>query len=94
MQYWQGECLEAWPKQIMATIGPISSEAGPSLEEILSRHGLKVEDLKTECSREIRNDIALELGADWEVIGLYLEFSLDELGDIENASTVVQKFNK
>ena len=80
---WQGECLETWPNQIiMATIGPISSEAGPSLEEILFRHGLKAEDLETECSRQIRNDITLEFGADWEVIGLYLEFSLDELGDI------------
>ena len=71
---------------IMATtIKPIpsSSEAvGPSLEEILSRHELKEEDLDRECPRDIRNDISVEFGADWEMIGLYLEFSLDELGDI------------
>ena len=58
------------------------SEASPSLDEILSRHGLKEIDLDRECPRDIRNDIAVELGADWEMIGLYLEFSLDELGDI------------
>ena len=69
----------------MATINPqisSSSEAGPTLEEILFRHGLKETDLDRECPRDIKNDIAVELGADWEVIGLYLEFSLDELGDI------------
>ena len=48
----------------------------------MSRHGLKGTDLDRECPRDIRNDVAVELGADWEMIGLYLEFSLDELGDI------------
>ena len=61
---------------------PSSSEAGPSLEETLSRHGLKETDLYRECPQDIRNDVSVELGADWEMIGLYLEFSLDELGDI------------
>ena len=70
----------------MATISPIPSE--PSLEEFLSRHGLKLTDLDRECPREIRDDIAVELGADWEMIGRCLEFSLDELRDInrENSS--------
>ena len=76
-------CGQNW---IMATVFhpiPGSSEAaGPSLEEILSRHGLKEADLDRECPRDIRNDIAIELGADWEMIGLYLEFTLDELGDV------------
>ena len=73
-----------WPKLMMAMTDPIPSsiEAAPSLEEILSRHGLKETDLDRECPRDIRNDIAVELGVDWEMIGLYLEFSLDELGDI------------
>ena len=72
------------PNLTMAIVDPSSSEVGPSLEEILSRHGLKETDLDRECPRDIiiRNDIAVELGADWEMIGLYLEFSLDELGDI------------
>ena len=85
-----GRYLRVWPKLNdgddrelpMAIAVPSSSEAGPSLEEILSRHGLKETDLDRECPRDIRNDIAVELGADWEMIGLYLEFSLDELGDI------------
>ena len=74
--------------QNMATIGPIPSETGPTLEEILSRHGFKEEDLDRECPRDIRDDIAVELGADWEMIGRYLNFSLDDLRDInrENSS--------
>jgi hypothetical protein len=64
----------------MATIGPILSETGPTLEEILSRHGFKEEDLDRECPQDIRDDIAVELGADWEMIGRRcLEFSMDEL---------------
>ena len=68
----------------MATISPITSENGPTFEEILSRHGFKEEDLDKECPRDIRDDIAVELGADWEMIGRChgLEFSLDELRDV------------
>ena len=71
---------------IMATSSPTPSE--PSLVEFLSRHGLTLTDLDRECPREIRDDIAVELGADWEMIGRCLEFSLDELRDInrENSS--------
>ena len=74
--------------QNMATTGPIPSETGPTLEEILSRRGFKEEDLDRECPRDIRYDIAVELGADWEMIGCYLEFSSDEVRDIsrENSS--------
>ena len=60
----------------------VKLQALANLEEILSRHGLKEGDLDRECPRDIRNDIAVELGADWEMIGLYLEFTLDELGDV------------
>ena len=72
----------------MATTNLVLSEPGPSFEEILSRHGLKATDLDRECPREIRDDIAVELGADWEMIGRCLEFSLDDLRDInrENSS--------
>ena len=61
----------------------MASELGPSLEEILSRHDLKATNLDRECPRDIRRDIAVELGADWEMIGCYLELSLDELRDIK-----------
>ena len=52
----------------MATSGP---ETGPTLKDILSRHGFKEEDLDRECPRDIRYDIAVELGADWEMVGCY-----------------------
>ena len=67
----------------MATNAVTQSETGPTLEDILSRHDLKEEELDTECSRDIRHDIAVQLGADWEVIGCYMNFSLDELRDID-----------
>ena len=65
----------------------IVSEPGPSLEEILSRHGLRATELDRECLRAIRCDIAVELGADWEMIGCYLEFTLDELRDIKTGNS-------
>jgi hypothetical protein len=73
----------------MATIGPIPSEIGPTLEEILSRHGFKEEDLDRECPRDTctRDDIAINFGADWEMIGRCLEFSLDELRDINRENS-------
>ena len=75
--------------QNMATNAPTQSETGPALEDILSRYDLKEEQLDTECPRDIRDDIAVELiGADWEMIGRFMDFSLDELRDInrENGS--------
>ena len=71
----------------MATSGPIPSEKGPPLEEILSRHGFKEEDLDRECPRDIRDDIAVELGADWEMIGRYLNLSLDDVRDINRENS-------
>jgi hypothetical protein len=72
----------------MATTGPILSETGSTLENILSRHGFKEVELDSECPRDVIDDIAVELGADWEMIGRCLEFSMDELRDInrENSS--------
>ena len=72
-------CIHLHYPQTMATI---PSETAPTLEEILSRHGFREEDLDKECPRDIRDDIAIELGADWEMIGRYLDFSLDDLRDI------------
>ena len=72
----------------MAAVGLAQSETGPTLEEILSRHGFKEEELARECPRNVTYDIAVELGADWEMIGVFLEFTLDELRGInrENSS--------
>ena len=69
---------------IMASISP---EAGPNLEEILSRYGLKPTDLDKECPERVRDEVAVKLD-DWEMTGRYLEFTLEKLRDInrENSS--------
>ena len=71
----------------VASISPIVSEAGPSLEEILSRHGLKPTDLDKECPERVRDEVAVKLD-DWEMAGRYLKFTLEKLRDInrENCS--------
>ena len=81
-----GGCIKVYA-QNMATSCPIPSETGTTLEEILSRHGFKEDDLDRECPRDIRDDIAVEIGADWEMIGRYLNFSLDELRDINRENS-------
>ena len=72
---------------MMASISPIVSEAGPSLEEVLSRYGLKPTDLDKECPERVRDEVAVKLD-DWEMAGRYLEFTLEKLRDInrENCS--------
>ena len=71
--------LELEPKLKMAL--SCEAQAGPGLEEILSHYGLKETDLDRECPRAVRYEVADKLD-DWEVTGLYLEFSLEKLRDI------------
>ena len=59
-----------------------TSEADPSLEEILFQHGLKEADLNRECPRSVRDDVALKLD-DWEMVGRCLEFDMEKLRDID-----------
>ena len=59
-----------------------SCEAGPSLEEILSRHGLKEADLNRECPRDVRDEVAVKLD-NWEMFGRCLEFDMEKLRDID-----------
>lgn len=73
-------------ERIMAAISPILSEVGPSLEEILSRYGLKVSDLDRECPQRVRDEIAVKLD-DWEMVGRYLEFTLEKLRHINRKNT-------
>ena len=55
----------------------------PTLEDILSRHGLEKKDLDRECSCEIRNATAVKLDANWEIFGVCgFNFPLDKLKDI------------
>ena len=73
----------------MAAISPTSSEAGPSLEEILSQHGLKERDLDRERPQNVRDEIAVKLD-DWEMVGRCLEFTLEKLRDI-NSENISQE---
>lgn len=50
----------------------------PDFEEILSRHGLKKEDLALVCPRNIRNKVAVEL-VDWKMVGHYFGLSRAKL---------------
>ena len=70
----------------------MASISGPSLEEILFRRGLKLEDLDKECPGSVRDEVAVKLD-DWEVVGRYLEFTLEKLRDInrENASQELRR---
>ena len=78
----------------MVLISLIVSKAGPSLEEILSRHGLKPTDLDKECPEGVRDKVAVKLD-DWEMAGRYLEFTLEKLRDInrENSSQELCKIS-
>lgn len=61
----------------------LSLEAqGMSLEEILSQHDLKREDLERECPKDTRLEIALKL-TDWKITGRYLGIPEEKLVAIE-----------
>ena len=66
---------------------PLSHITYSKKSHFLPSDGFKEEDLDRECPRDIRDDIAVELGADWEMIGRYLKFSLDELRDINRENS-------
>lgn len=66
----------------MAVSYNVVNELGPSLEDILSRHGLKLTDLDRECPRFVRDEIAIKLD-DWEMVGRCLEFEMEKLRDID-----------
>ena len=59
-----------------------SLDAGPTLEDILSRHGLKEKDLERECPRDIRHRIAAKI-IDWKMVGYFLEFPAEKLAAID-----------
>ena len=59
-----------------------SLDAGPTLKEILFRHGLEEKDLERECPRDIRRRIAAKI-IDWKMVGYYLQFSPEKLAAID-----------
>ena len=75
----------AWSNKdrVMAAI---LSEAGSSLEEILSRYEFKITDLDRECPQSVRDEVAVKFD-DWEMIGRYLEFTQEKLRNINHENT-------
>ena len=59
-----------------------SLDAGPTLEDILSHHGLDEKDLERECPRDTRDTIALKI-IDWKMAGRYLGFPAEKLAAID-----------
>lgn len=55
---------------------------GPSLEEVLSQHGLVEKDLDRECSPNIMYEIAIKI-EDWKTIGHYFGIPQAKLVAIE-----------
>ena len=55
---------------------------GPTLDEILLRHGLKATDLERLCPLEVRNEVAI-LIKDWEMVGHCLNFAPEKIRDID-----------
>ena len=54
----------------------------PSLEDLLSHHGLQRKALESECPQEVRDRIALKL-EDWKMVGRCLKFSPEKLKAID-----------
>ena len=57
-------------------------DQGPTLDEILLRHGLKATDLERLCPLEVRNEVAI-LIKDWEMVGHCLNFAPEKIRDID-----------
>ena len=54
----------------------------PSLDEILSQHGLKKQDLDKECSQAIRYETAIKI-TEWKMFGYYFGIPSEKLHAIE-----------
>ena len=59
-----------------------SLDTGPSLEDILSRYGLKRDDFEQECPQEVRVRIAGKI-VDWKMTGYHFGLSEEKLAAIE-----------
>ena len=61
------------------------AEAPPSLEDIISRHGLRRKDLEFVCPRDVRTSVAVEL-VDWKMVGHCFSISRQKIAaiDLEN----------
>lgn len=66
----------------MVSTAPALPIAEPSLEDVLSKHELRLGDMTSRCSYPVRVRIAAQL-VDWKLIGHYLGFSQLKLHTIQ-----------
>ena len=57
-------------------------EARPSLDSLLSHHGLNRKDLERECPRDVRDRVAGKF-VDWKMVGRCFGFTADKLAAID-----------
>ena len=56
--------------------------AAPTLDEILSCHGIQREDVNRECSQDIRYEISIKI-VNWKMVGYYLGVPEEQLAAIQ-----------
>ena len=75
-------CLMGVASPDLCKMAVCFDDQGPTLDEILSRHGLKETDLDKQCPLEVRNEVAVRI-ADWEMVGHCFNFPPEKIKDIE-----------
>ena len=58
------------------------AEAPPRLEDVISRHGLRREDLELVCPRDVRISVAVKL-VDWQMVGYCFGFPEQKITAID-----------
>ena len=57
-------------------------DSPPSLEDLLSRHGLTRDELESVCPRDVRHNVAVKL-VDWKMVGHCFSFPKEKLAAID-----------
>ena len=58
------------------------ASSAPSLEKIISRHGLTRKDLESVCPRDVRREVALKI-KDWKMVGHFFNIPEEKLTAID-----------
>ena len=58
------------------------SNSPPSLEDLISRHGLTRDDFDRVCPRNVRHNVAVKL-VDWKMVGHCFSFPKEKLAAID-----------
>ena len=70
------------PLYLSAAMAAEAPNSPPSLENIISRHGLTSDDLESVCPRDVRHNIAVKL-VDWKMVGHSFSFPKEKIAAIE-----------